>query len=542
MDITQELVQQIDLLYKIALSKTGDTHDADDLVQETYLSTLKVINKGIKIDNIKAYLIRVLNNKYQALKNKNNSNIVIYCSELYEHTIQSEYIETEGGLTYEENHDNSQECKAEIIEKIRRELAFLSKMYRDVMVQYYIESKSINEIASNLKISRSSVLSRLDRGRKKIKKGVIEMKTLTEKSFNPDLLSIVTGGLSGANNEPISVVNNKIEQNLLILAYEKPITIKEISEKIGVATVFVEEAVDKLLKNELMKKINNRIYTNFLILDNHHINKMKIVQKQFVDETYDEVIIILKETIDEYKNTGVLHLYNDTQMYIFALLSIFYHVHFYLIETLDLIKFEDYPDRPNGGKWIIHYGYKVSENEESIWKPTIFVSENITTTNLEKIFIEMWDISDISSISIDDNLFNLNNIVQLLYSLHKEEEIPLNKMRLIPELIEYGLIKNSDNNKKEVSIPIISESDYQELVNINFKYAKKMIDVIGDRLIKMIKNNAIVCPKQITPVPPSTYLLCKDGISLQYAFRVAEEGLIQIEKNKKYPVCMIVEG
>jgi hypothetical protein len=37
-------------------------------------------------------------------------------------------------------------------------------------------------------------------------------------------------------------------------------------------------------------------------------------------------------------------------------------------------------------------------------------------------------------------------------------------------------------------------------------------------------------------------LIAIDGMALTYVYKAAEEKIITIEKNKKYPVAMIIEG
>jgi len=79
MDIFQKLIQYADLLYKFAYTKTDDANEAEDLVQETYLYTLIAIKKGTQIDNLKNYILKILNNKFNdSLRRKYSQNILTY--------------------------------------------------------------------------------------------------------------------------------------------------------------------------------------------------------------------------------------------------------------------------------------------------------------------------------------------------------------------------------------------------------------------------------------------------------------------------------
>ncbi|MDE7280742.1 MAG: hypothetical protein K2N36_03260, partial [Ruminiclostridium sp.] len=53
-----------DYLLKIAVYKTGNIVDAEDIVQETLLAALTFLEKGGSAENPKAWLASVLNRKY----------------------------------------------------------------------------------------------------------------------------------------------------------------------------------------------------------------------------------------------------------------------------------------------------------------------------------------------------------------------------------------------------------------------------------------------------------------------------------------------
>ena len=93
------------------------------------------------------------------------------------------------------------------------------------------------------------------------------MKTYTEQSYLPKFLKICNSGSCGANMEPMNLVDNDVlGQNLLIAAYEKPLSVVELARAIGVAAAYVEPVVEKLVREQLMKKTGDgRVYTDFII-------------------------------------------------------------------------------------------------------------------------------------------------------------------------------------------------------------------------------------------------------------------------------------
>ena len=63
-EFEKEAVPHMDALYNYALKMTGDSDDASDLIQETYLKAFRFWDKFEKGTNCKAWLFRILKNTY----------------------------------------------------------------------------------------------------------------------------------------------------------------------------------------------------------------------------------------------------------------------------------------------------------------------------------------------------------------------------------------------------------------------------------------------------------------------------------------------
>jgi len=527
MELIKTMLENADLLYKIAYSKTDDSHEAEDLVQETYLSVLKALNKGTKIDNMRAYLLKTLKNKYYDSLKMQHNRYQIYLSEIHKEPSD------------QENETNISDTDEATI--VRRELAFLAKKYRDILIQYYIEGKKVEEIALALSIPIGTVKSRLDSAREKIKKGIESMNSFTENSFRPDLLTITVGGFTGMHNEPLSVISSTIEQNLLILAYDKPVSIEELSKSIGIPMAFIEESVEKLVNHELMKKDRRMVWTNFPIIGEDMIKETKEIQKKFVDSHFNEAKAVYSDLINEYKDSGILNIYNETQLYLFGLFSMHHQIREWIVDEYKLLKWDDYPDRPYGGKWIVLFGQKYSKSNTDNFLSSYTIGGDYVSINSEKLSIELKDNPVGVSPWRENKNLNTTNLIQLMYSIHQDQDIEERQMHLIPELLKMGFLKQDENNKIKLNIPLISDNEYSKLQSITRKYTEKYIELLGKKLRKYINTNIIKYPKLIKPVSPYVYLLCVADIPLTYFYTAAENGVIEYDKTKNYPLCMIIK-
>lgn len=134
-------------LYKVAIAITKNEDDALDCIQETILQSYISI-KNLKNDEyFKTWLIKILINKCNELLKKNKKRLNI------DATITG----------------NSQIEDADKID-IRDSIDSLDDELKILIVLYYYEDMSINDISEVLNIPQGTIKSRLSRARNKLKK------------------------------------------------------------------------------------------------------------------------------------------------------------------------------------------------------------------------------------------------------------------------------------------------------------------------------------------------------------------------------------
>lgn len=131
-------------VYRLAYSYLKNTADADDVCSETFFKLYQYNGSFQTDENCKRWLLRVAVNI-----SKNLVKSVWYSK-------RSE-LEEKIPLKTHEEYDLSEK------------LSKLSPKYRVVIHLYYFEDYSVNEISEILKISVSTVTTRLNRARKQLK-------------------------------------------------------------------------------------------------------------------------------------------------------------------------------------------------------------------------------------------------------------------------------------------------------------------------------------------------------------------------------------
>ena len=182
-----------------------------------------------------------------------------------------------------------------------------------------------------------------------MRKGLETMEHYTENSYLPKKMFVCNSGSCGLNMEPMSLVDDDdpLTQNLLLLAYEKPVTVSELSRAIGVAAAFIEPIIRRLVEGELMVRMGDgRVYTDFIIYDADDSVRYRREQEAFVDAHADAYCNALEEAIDALKKTEFYSLRLERYM----MLQIAADALWRCME--DHRTPQIFPERPNGGKWI----------------------------------------------------------------------------------------------------------------------------------------------------------------------------------------------
>lgn len=265
----EEVIQQfdsgdfLDKLYGFAYKRCSNSHTAEDLCSEIIVKVLSSARRNPQIEHIHAYIWAVAHKVYADFCEKRR--------------IDSERLTTD---EFSENVVNAQtnpideflECEEDKrrLQSVLRNIAFLSKIYRDVMVMYYIDGLKTAEIAKKLSISETAVKQRLFSARNQIKEEAETMQAgATLKPIN--IAFIGTGNPVG--NDPRGKAERVLSKNLVYLCRNQALTAKEISEKLNVPLPYVEDEIEIQLRGEngnygLLRQVGKDKYiANILILD-----------------------------------------------------------------------------------------------------------------------------------------------------------------------------------------------------------------------------------------------------------------------------------
>ncbi len=522
----EEITNYIDFLLSAAMRKCDDLADAQDLVQETLLAALSYRKRGGVMKNSKAWLISVMNRKYY---------------DLLRRKYQIPSVTIGDGFDIPEDYDISDGIiKEEQAELVRREVAFLAQSYRKIIVKYYFHNKSIKDIAEELALPEGTVKSRLDFGRKQMKKEFEKMEKYRENSYMPQHLALRNSGRFGINGEPMSLTEeDTLAQNLLILAYEKPVTVSELSKAIGVAAAYVEPIINKLVDGELMKRMGDgKIYTDFIIY--HASDYVKYIKEAeaFVEKHIEAFTLPFEEAIKELKETS----FYSERLERFMMIEIAQDGLYNSMESVRE-KPQIFPDRPNGGKWIAF---------ATIWPENYTIPE-------DRCGKEEYGLSGIRCEQIDNyldaknlRLYNFEtsldpiawrkhdgygfnffvdvevNMLKFFYLLKKNikpEDVDLDTrmIKAIPLLEERGYI-TTKNGSPELLIPVLTHAQEKTFFEICHKAQKAFGDNIREHLAEWCRTHKKEIPPHLTSVPDQKRTMPYEPSAMMFVYEAIKRG------------------
>ncbi len=490
-----EITKYAEYLFALALKKCGDVNDAEDLTQETLLATFQYINRGGNISNMKYWLTSVLSNKWnEALRKK------------YRLPLVSVDV-----IPDIEDYNDENEVDRPTTEQVRREVAYLAKLQREVIVKHYLEGKKVQDIANELRIPKGTVLSRLSSGRDQMRKGFDSMEQYEKQSYVPERLEVGCSGNPGFNEEPWSLVSDDLmKQNILIIAYERPVTAVEIAKALGIPTPYVENAIDDLIKCELMTQNGNKVVTNFLISTPAERSSKLDIQLDFANQQYQAVWKLITElfaSINSLSWFERLSVDEQLDLKYYALIDVLargqYHAIRKIVDTNEV-----YPERPDGGRWIAQgtrYGMNFKWEKDPFSKYTWGGERRTSWNNFfssKSVELHVYDTQpDLNNYEHGPVEIHDDNLCKMLYILYKN--IPfeytgfdLRYLEDIPHLASCGVLRY-ENDKPKVAIPVIGKREFSELFKINTSYMEKLGDLIEDPLRELFPQLKLEIPTHL---------------------------------------------
>ncbi len=280
----------LDKLYAYAYRHCSTSHEAEDLCSDIILAILKALRQSEDIRHFHAFAWTIAHRVHadycERRKRDHDRTIPLEdpggqsadartATEYPKGVLPVNRMTDPSGNSIEDMLEEQfeQEEQQHRLKEIFREMSFLSRSYRSVMVMYYLEERRISEIAASLGINENTVKQRLFLARRTIKNNIRpeedsltnrepcsnpgrtsakpkkERKKMNKKAQNTNrtlqpvsLTFIGTGDPVG--NDPREKAERILSQNLIYLCRSSAMSAEELARQLNVPMPYIEQELE----------------------------------------------------------------------------------------------------------------------------------------------------------------------------------------------------------------------------------------------------------------------------------------------------------
>lgn len=417
--MNQEL---LDKLFGFCYIRTADSHEAEELCSDIVFALVKAAKAEGEIGELYAFIWRVARNVYADFAEKKRQAATRICGGDPEEELlfveATDTVETLIDASLEEEEDAYQ------LKRIYRQISFLTKAYRDVMVGFYLDGLSVKDIAAIYGVKETTIKQRLFSARNLIRqeiaggepgqkagcgqerrKGTGEVK-MEGKENKPVAFQRVEYEIWGSGNpgtgDPRDVCTRQLSKQVVWLCKNKARTAKEISEELNLPMLYAEEELEIQVAGEmgnygLLKKLpDGRYINNFVLFDTKEMEELWQVYMKRIPAICEKVITYVEKNRDSYLNFPYLNKKVDLNLVLWQHVSVMANIFTDLVtKQLETKWFCDveksnrpfycfgYRMQPDtktwGGGWDQSYG-------ENVCGYSKVIAENVYVTKLQKHF------------------------------------------------------------------------------------------------------------------------------------------------------------
>lgn len=274
----ERISKMIDKTFAWSVSRTFSREEAEELTQEIMFQAIKSIGELRDDNKFEPWFWRLADITLKVFKRgKHKIRNTMSYDEVSSLALYDEYA-----FEADEEYQN-----------LRKRIAQMSAVYRDIIVLYYYDNLSCKAISHKLGLPEGTITYRLSLARNKLKERCNQM---NETALKPAQLEIRIKGGGNYNGEdkpfPWQYIDDALSQNILWYSYREPKTVEQLSVLTGVPAFYIEDRINNLVKRDaLIRPLKTTVQTNFIIYDKdissyaplHSGDFASAVSKQFLE-------------------------------------------------------------------------------------------------------------------------------------------------------------------------------------------------------------------------------------------------------------------
>lgn len=271
--ITKELVEAT---YLFCVKRISDSEAAKDLSQDILYEALRAIAANKQFVSFHSWYWQVARNK---------------CAD-YISAKRSPHlpIEEARGVADDFLQPIERIIKAEDISTLKLSLSRMAAIHREILTRFYLKEQSVAQIAKELDIPEGTVKRRLFDAKQNLKERLNHMNNVGTLSYAPAEVNWFWG--YQCKNASQVMISSKICAQVMVVCNKEPKTISEIADELGIATVYLEDIVEKMAGVDLLATPSKGKYqTNHCMFPRQaYMNAKACVNQAFYENGFPEKV------------------------------------------------------------------------------------------------------------------------------------------------------------------------------------------------------------------------------------------------------------
>jgi hypothetical protein len=349
----------------------------------------------------------------------------------------------------------------------------------------------VKQIAKNYSLTETTVKWRLNIGRKKIKSGIAGIgEEKMDKVYKRINWNTVT---CNGSVDVDKYLHNQTSRAICEAAYEKALTIEEISLKTGLPAMYIEDELPRLINGEAIVKDGSKYATNFIVL--------RLCDKQAMITKFPPLITGIVDYFTElfdknHNEISKMDFYgSDLTMRRLGFIAIPAILRRKINEIKDAMGLKDYPypARLDGG-----YGWFLVDEKETENESLNSTESGCNITGDKKDFIYYFWIGKYFYNNIYNNggtrWMNANKIIEN----SKDGSLPNNALADDDKvkLLENNLIVKNGNGYK-LNFPVFNRKQYDSFIEYFNKTDAKIDGFLTELITDTHKSFQAFVPKRL---------------------------------------------
>lgn len=272
-----EIIPYIEPIYRFCCRRLSQRYDAEDLASEIVCHVLDGMGK-YRIASLDAWVWRIAHNRYAMFLEARNRDKTVLTED------ETLCAMSDSRRLYVDEEETEQE-----FDTVFRYLHTLSAEYRNIFIDYYIGELSVRELSKKYSLSETTVKWRLNVGRRKIRERIGEQDM--EKVYRR--INWNTTCCNGSMDSD-RYLHAQISRAICQAAYQKPLTVEEISVSTGIPALYIEDELPRLEYGDAVCRTSNKYAANFIIFSLQDRKDTEGVSGPMVQEIADRFEALLK--------------------------------------------------------------------------------------------------------------------------------------------------------------------------------------------------------------------------------------------------------